>query len=311
LRRVRDAASWGSSDAGGSPIDLQVQRSGRLKLIVGETESRRATWFEHGTVAMVDISRRTLIKSTGAVGATMLPAALAPTKAPAQQHDHHPGSVTQAGPSTDSGAPASPAQTTYLFFNNDEAGFIEAAVARLIPNDEHWGGALEAGVPNYLDKQLAGAWGAGERLYRGGPWQAGTPSQGYQLPFTPAELFRTALGAINKALASSPFAHMSAEQQDEYLKSLEAGGKDLGGVPSEVFFAHLWEGTVEGFFSDPVYGGNRDMVSWRMLGFPGAYASYYDLVDRHGIKIDRPPMSLAEDAHKHIHVDPNIPASSP
>ena len=58
-------------------------------------------------------------------------------------------------------------------------------------------------------------------------------------------------------------------------------------MPSEVFFAHLWECTVEGFFSDPVYGGNRDMVGWRMIGFPGAYASYYELVDQHGIKIDR------------------------
>jgi gluconate 2-dehydrogenase gamma chain len=261
---------------------------------------------------MADISRRTLIKATGAVGATMLPAALAPGEAAAQQPDHeHSGSVPHAGPSADSGAPAAPARTTYLFFNTDEAAFIEAAVARLIPKDEHWAGALEAGVPNYLDKQLAGAWGAGERLYRGGPWQAGTPSQGYQLPFTPAELFRTALGAINKALASTPFADMSAEQQDEYLKSLEAGGKDLGGVPSEVFFAHLWEGTLEGFFSDPVYGGNCGMVSWRMIGFPGAYASYYDLVDKHGIKLDRAPMSLAEDAHGNVHLNPGIPARSP
>jgi len=166
-------------------------------------------------------------------------------------------------------------------------------------------------VPNYIDKQLAGAWGAGERLYRSGPWQPGTPSQGYQLPFTPAELFRTALGAINRGTSEKPFAQMSPDQQDDYLKGLEAGGKDLDGVPSEVFFAHLWECTLEGFFSDPVYGGNRDMVSWRMIGFPGAYASYYDLVDQHGIRIDRAPMSLAQDAHGHMHVNPGIPARSP
>ncbi len=48
---------------------------------------------------------------------------------------------------------------TYIFFNPDEAAFVEAAVSRLIPPDEEWGGALEAGVPNYMDKQLAGAWG--------------------------------------------------------------------------------------------------------------------------------------------------------
>src|SRR5260370_38802073 len=80
--------------------------------------------------------------------------------------------------------------TPYLFFNREEAAFVVAAVSRLIPGDEKSPGALEAGVPNYIDKQLGGAWGAGERLYRSGPWQPGTPSQGYQLPFTPAELFR-------------------------------------------------------------------------------------------------------------------------
>jgi len=181
----------------------------------------------------------------------------------------------------------------------------------LIPADDEWPGALEACVPNYIDKQLGGAWGAGERLYRSGPWQPGTWTQGYQLPFTPAELFRAALGEINKELSHRPFPRMNPEEQDSYLKKLEAGGKDLGGVPSEVFFTHLWESTVEGFFSDPVYGGNCNMVSWRMIGFPGAYASYYDLVDQHGIKLDRVPMSLAEDAHGHIHLNPGIPARSP
>jgi hypothetical protein len=100
--------------------------------------------------------------------------------------------------------------------------------------------------------------GAGERLCRSGPWQPGTPSQGYQLPFTPAELFRTALAAINKSLAGRPFAMLSPEEQDAYLKGLEAGGKDLGGVRGDVFFEYLWEATLEGYFSDPVYGG-RDI----------------------------------------------------
>jgi gluconate 2-dehydrogenase gamma chain len=253
---------------------------------------------------VVDISRRALIQGTGAVGATMLPVA-----ASGQGHGEH---DTSSSPrSADAHARASQQQPTYLFFNADEAAFIEAAVARLIPQDDQWGGALEAGVPNYIDKQLAGAWGAGERLYRSGPWQPGTHSQGYQLPFTPAELFRTALAAINKTLALTPFAHMSADQQDKYLASLEKGGTDLGGVPSDVFFSHLWQSTLEGFFSDPVYGGNRNMVSWRMIGFPGAYASYYDLVDQYGMKVDRPPMSLAENAHGYIHMDPGIPARSP
>jgi gluconate 2-dehydrogenase gamma chain len=258
---------------------------------------------------MADVSRRALIKASGAIGATMLPTALAIDAGSAQEHDH--ASPAPSHPPAAAVVPPQVRETTYLFFNNEEAAFIEAAVARLIPKGDQWGGALEAGVPNYIDKQLAGAWGAGERLYRGGPWQPGTPSQGYQLPFTPAELFRTALGAINRELSQTPFAKMNPKEQDSYLENLEAGGKDLGGVPSDVLFAHLLESTLEGFFSDPVYGGNRNMMSWRMIGFPGAYASYYDLVDQHGIKIDRPTMSLAENADGHVHVNPGIPARSP
>jgi len=234
---------------------------------------------------MSEISRRSILKA-GALGAVTILGGAASSRA---------------------GAPASTPRAP-LFFTAEEAAFIDAAVARLIPADEQWGGAREAGVANYVDLQLAGAWGAGERLYRSGPWVPGTASQGYQLPFTPAELFRKALGAINKELAATPFAKMSAAKQDAYLRHLETSSTDLGGVPSDVFFMHLWELTVEGFFSDPVYGGNRDMLGWRMVGFPGAYASYYELVDQHGVKFDRPPMSLAEDANRHVHMDPNIPA---
>src|SRR5262245_42196973 len=244
---------------------------------------------------MTELSRRAVIKATGIVGATMLPVALESHQASAQ------------GPGSGSAQ-----STTYLFFNAEEAAFIEAAVARLIPADDKWPGAIEAGVPNYIDKQLNAAWGAGERLYRSGPWQAGTPSQGYQLPFTPAEFYRTAIAAINAELkAKTAFATMTAAEQDGYLHSLEAPGKNLGGVPSNVFFAMLWECTVEGFFSDPVYGGNRDMVAWRMIGFPGAYASYYDMVDQHGVKVAHAPTSLAEDVHGQVHVHPAIPARLP
>jgi len=252
-----------------------------------------------------DLSRRALIKASGAIGASVLPSGLDVHIASAQGHHATPAPSNSPTPQAQS--------TTYLFLNTEEAAFIEAAVARLIPADDTWPGGLEAGVANYIDKQLGGARGSGERLYRSGPWQPGTPSQGYQLPFTSAELFRAALEAINAGLAqaNTPFAQMSNDQQDAYLHSLEAGDKNLGGVPSDVFFAHLWECTVEGFFGDPVYGGNRHMIAWRMIGFPGAYASYYELVDQHGIKLDRPPMSLAEDAHHHVHVNPGIPARSP
>jgi gluconate 2-dehydrogenase gamma chain len=257
---------------------------------------------------MRKISRRGLFKEASAAGAVALtPAVLTKAAMPATIE------LAQAETTSQPTAPASHQPITYVFFTPAEAAFMEAAVARLIPADDKWPGALEAGATNYIDKQLAGAWGAGERLYRSGPWRKGIPGQGYQLPLTPAEVFRTAIGAINKELdgKGTPFAKMSVEQQDAYLKTLDGGDKDLGGVPSRVFFADLWQMTVEGFFSDPVYGGNRDMVSWRMIGFPGAYASYYDLVENHGMRFDREPISLSEDAQGHIHPDPNIPAKLP
>jgi gluconate 2-dehydrogenase gamma chain len=246
---------------------------------------------------MNKVTRRSFVAGIGA--ASVVPAASALSEEAAAA----PSSRTRLD--TQDASPA-----VYLFFNESEAAFIEAACERLIPADEHGAGALGAGVPNYLDKQLGGAWGAGERLYRSGPWAPGSASQGYQLPFTPAELFHQALRVINHDLDSrgTPFSKMTAEAQDAYLKSLEGGGADLNGVPSDVFFAMLLQMTVEGFFSDPVYGGNRDMVAWRMIGFPGAYAEYYDSIDRHGVKFEREPMSLGEDGQRHIHPDPNIPA---
>jgi gluconate 2-dehydrogenase gamma chain len=249
---------------------------------------------------MDKVTRRSLLVGIGA--ASIVPAASALSE---QGEAALPPSSSPRPGDTHVNNPA-----VYLFFNASEAAFIEAACERLIPADELGAGALAAGVPNYLDKQLGGAWGAGERLYRSGPWMAGSPSQGYQLPFTPGELFHQALRAINLDLDArgTAFPRMTADAQDAYLKSLEGGSADLGGVPSGVFFNMLLKMTIEGFFSDPVYGGNRDMVAWRMIGFPGAYADYYDSIDRHGVKFEREPMSLGEDGQRHIHPDPNIPA---
>jgi gluconate 2-dehydrogenase gamma chain len=248
---------------------------------------------------MPKLTRRSFVATVGA--ASVIPAtALLTTADPA----------AAAASTRDAAGEAEAAKPLYLFFNAAEALFIEAACERLIPADESGAGAMGAWVPNYIDKQLGGAWGAGERLYRSGPWVVGTPTQGYQLPFTPGELFHTALRAILREIEGrAPFVAMSPDDQDAYLKSLESGAHNLDGVPSAVFFDMLLQMTVEGFFSDPVYGGNRDMVAWRMIGFPGAYANYFETVDRHGVKFERAPKSLAEDGSGHIHMHPDIPAN--
>jgi gluconate 2-dehydrogenase gamma chain len=249
-------------------------------------------------VFMGKVTRRSFVTTVGAAGVLPAAALLAPG--------------TQSAVAAAAAKSAVPVKVTYQFFNAEEALFIEAACERLIPADESGPGAIAAAVPAYLDRQLNGAWGAGERLFRSGPWANGTPSQGYQLPFTPAELFHVSLRAVIRHLAAhgTPFNEMPEGAQDTFLKSLESGEHDLDGVPSAVFFDALLKMSIEGFFSDPVYGGNRDMGAWRMIGFPGAYADYFEAVDRHGVKFERAPMSLAEDAQHHIHVPQNIPAAS-
>jgi gluconate 2-dehydrogenase gamma chain len=251
---------------------------------------------------MSKLTRRTFFKATGVAAAALASqtnalAATAKQRASSPAHGEHMHEQAYEG---------------YNFFQPEEAAFIEAAIDRLIPPDETGPSATEAGVQFYLDKQLNGAWGAGERLYRSGPWQQGTPQQGYQLPFIPSELFRTALRGLNadvKRKHGSAFPALSAADQDAYLKSLQTNPVDLQGVPSNVFFDSLLSLTIEGYFSDPVYGGNKDMASWKMIGFPGAYANYYELVDQHGLAYNRPPISLADNGRGVIQIHPNIPAS--
>lgn len=250
----------------------------------------------------IELSRRDTLKLTALGLLSSLPFSEALAKAaptPTAAHGHM---VAHPKPNA--------AKTRYLFLQKNEVIFLEAAVARLIPNDEKWGGALEAGVVNYIDLQLGGSWGAGERLYRSGPWIAGNKNQGYQLPFTPAELFRNSFRALAKDMEDKKivFEKLSAADQDTFLKKLESSTEDFGGVPGKTFFSFLWQMTMEGYFADPTYGGNKNMVSWRMIGFPGAFASYYDLVDKHGIKINRPPMSLAQDTEGMMHLHPNTSA---
>jgi gluconate 2-dehydrogenase gamma chain len=187
------------------------------------------------------------------------------------------------------------------FFHESERRFLLAAVERLIPADEKWPGAAEADVVNYIDLQMAGQWGKGEQLYRHGPFRKGTPSQGYQLEYTPAELFRRSILAIDKhfSVQGKHFDQLPAAEKDAYLTRLEKGGIDLDGVPSNTFFDFLLKHTVEGFFSDPIYGGNKNKIAWKMIGFPGAYSDYYDLIDKHGVELRREPLGIGDGANAH------------
>src|SRR6204780_3140644 len=190
-------------------------------------------------------------------------------------------------------APPGASGSAYVFFSPAEALFIEAAVARLIPNDEVGPGGVEAGVPFFLDRQLAGRFGQGDHYFLGGPWPKGTPEQGYQSRFSPAQLYRAAIMAIDQYVGANfngaAFSKIATEDQDKGLRGLESGDIQLdGGVDSKTFFGMLLQNTKEGYFSDPIYGGNKDMAAWKMIGFPGAHYDYKEWVARHGEPVPYP-----------------------
>ncbi len=194
-------------------------------------------------------------------------------------------------------APPEATGTDFKFFTADERAFIEAAVGRLIPNDPVGPGAVEAGVPFFLDRQLSGPYGRGDHYFLGGPWPKGVPEQGYQSRFSPAQLYRAAIPAVNRYVGATfngaTFSKLAAADQDKVLKALESGQAQLdGGVDAKTFFAMLLQNTKEGYLSDPIYGGNKDMGAWKMIGFPGAHYDYKEWVTRHGERVPYPPVGF-------------------
>lgn len=183
----------------------------------------------------------------------------------------------------------------WQFFTADEAAAIEAIVDRLIPADDLSVGGKDAGCAVFIDRQLNGFFGTFSRLYMEAPFAKGTPAQGDQSPLVPQQRYRFGLADLEKYCQSqhqASFKDLKAEQQDAILEDLEAGKVHFDDYPSADFFALVLQNTKEGFFADPVYGGNRDMVSWKMIGFPGARYDYRDYVEKHNQTLDLEPLSI-------------------
>ena len=107
------------------------------------------------------------------------------------------------------------------------------------------------------------------------------------------------------------FVSLDAKQQDSVLTDLARPGLDLGSAEVVAGFAPvetpLQQTSVEidldflpllalhtrqGFYADPIYGGNRDMVGWKLIGFPGARYDHSAFVERHGERYPLPPVGL-------------------
>jgi gluconate 2-dehydrogenase gamma chain len=191
------------------------------------------------------------------------------------------------------------AQSGYAphFFTRAEWDFINAAVGRLIPADESGPGGVESGVPEFLDRQLDSPYGYGAFAYMQGPFLTDLPAQlGYQLSYAPRELYRLGIAAADaqcRRLHGHSFFELEIPQQDDYLSQLERGAVQLTGPPAQVFFEQLLSNVREGYFADPIYGGNRHMGAWKMIGFPGARADFTDWINQPGKPYPYGPVSVA------------------
>jgi gluconate 2-dehydrogenase gamma chain len=195
-------------------------------------------------------------------------------------------------------APAAPQAEPLLALNETEHAFVVAAVDTLIPADELSPSGSDCGLATFIDRQLASAWGGGAKMYRAGPFRKGKPEQGYQLALTPAEFFTAGIAAANawsRKTYGHDFDRLSPDKRAEALKAMQDGKADFADFSSRAFFARLLAMTMEGFFSDPVYGGNRNKAGWRMIGFPGLPATYVNLYEEYR---DKPyvvePRSIAD-----------------
>ncbi|HEX9466145.1 MAG TPA: gluconate 2-dehydrogenase subunit 3 family protein [Alphaproteobacteria bacterium] len=223
------------------------------------------------------IPRRQFLAGAGAAGTAVAGALAGGLTAPAAAE---PSDIAPA-----KGAPApqvSAAPETWLALTAAEAAFVIAAVDTLIPADELTPSGSECGVAVYIDRQLASAWGGGAKMYRSGPFQKGKPEQGYQLALTPRDYLVAGIAAANawtQKTYGKDFDRLAPEDRVVALKAMEDGKAEFQNFNARGFFERLLAMTMEGFFADPVYGGNRDKIAWKMIGFPGLPATYAGLVD--------------------------------
>ena len=182
------------------------------------------------------------------------------------------------------------------FFHVEEWAFLGAAVARLIPSDDLGPGAIEAGVPEFIDRQMDAVFGYAAIWYMQGPFTPSKPEFGYQAALAPRDVYRAGIAAMNSYCKTTfngkTFAELDAANQDATLNLAEVGTLAFDDTSSKTFFGFLLQNTKEGYLSDPIHGGNKNAASWAMIGFPGARADFADWVGRPGEKYPLPPVSI-------------------
>lgn len=272
------------------------------------------------------VSRRAFLKGAAAA---VTAAAAASACQPAQEAQQPPTAETPLPtqvqyPEIQYPPSVPPSAQRLRFFSPQEARTVEALTARLLPGTPEDPGAREAGVVIYIDYLLSLEEGYGERTYREPPYaqtyegdappsdgdDGGFPTiwvpaseikrYGYQHRMSPREVYRTALPLIDRHCRDTyggSFVDLSEADQDRLIEDLlnnrVAGFEEFS---PQAFFHVIRRHTGEGMFSDPAYGGNRDLAGWRLVGYPGAQRAYTPeeiLADAE----PRPPQALGEMRH--------------
>ncbi len=210
--------------------------------------------------------------SSAMLGATAAVATVTAQADPASAQANPPNASTTAG---------------YQSLSADEAAFVEAFVNVLCPADHLTPSGVDCGLAIFIDRQLAAGYGQGENLYRHGPWRQGKPQFGYQLPLTPEQFFKAGVLAANaacKARFGKEFDALAPADADRFLQDLSAGKVTDVRLPLSEWFNELaYPLFVQACFADPIYGGNKDKVFWRMVGYPGLPATHArDMVEFRG-----------------------------
>lgn len=245
---------------------------------------RRTCSASDATSRHTDVTRRSLLASAALLITTRGVGARSVTKVlPWKPNESYP--VTPVG----SGG--------YLFFTIAEAEAVDAFVDRLIPTDELGAGAKDAGVTTFIDRQLTGPYGGHDWLYMQGPFSdKPLSSQGLQSPLTPRQQYRLGLAALEAYCKATydgrGFAQLNRGEQDKLIGAMEIGEVQLKEFSSQMLFSAIYSNTMEGYFSDPIYGGNRDMVGWRLVGFPGVRYDFRDVMEKPNQAYPLPPVGL-------------------
>ncbi len=141
-------------------------------------------------------------------------------------------------------------QGNWDFLSDAQARTLASICDQIIPADD-FPSASQAGVLTYIDRQLVRHYRRHQDVYRDGLEQAHALS----------------MKRFNQELAA-----LAPQQQLEVVAAIEQ--------QNPVFFAMVRSHTFEGYYGSPRHGGNRDAVSWRMLGLtepPVRGRAQYDL----------------------------------